>query len=176
MNLPVSFDNIPYYKGAFGGDIIVADGVMYFFPHTDLGKERSEVHKNFTLGSSPLFILMGLVIGETAYVIRKQQRKTSNKSKLFRQGIGLHEKATIPSRSKLDTYVLEIKQQKRSIEGFSSSLPKPERFELNDVKNLSISAMGRLVFDTHYDKHDFKVGIGRKKLLQEALKQAGFIR
>lgn len=39
MNLPVSFDNVPYSEKTFSGDMIVSANALYFFPHGDFEQE-----------------------------------------------------------------------------------------------------------------------------------------
>jgi hypothetical protein len=41
MRLPVSFDDVPYFRNQFRGDLIVTDGVIYYFPHTNVAEEKN---------------------------------------------------------------------------------------------------------------------------------------
>src|SRR5258707_13289066 len=34
MKLPISFEEVAYFKNEYRGDLIVTKGVLYYFPHT----------------------------------------------------------------------------------------------------------------------------------------------
>ena len=173
MGLPVSFDNVPYYKGAYGGDLIVTRGVLYFFPHTDLEKERDQYARAFSLGG---FLDVVGIAGVFIHEVRVQVRKTTNRSALLGQfsreigGASLH-----MLQQELDARIASFRKQARPFAEFSSSIPGPERFTPQDVKDLSLSLTGTLTLDAHYDIHDFKVGLRWKRLLRDCLWQAGFL-
>jgi hypothetical protein len=59
-------------------------------------------------------------------------------------------------QSKLDTHIANLRLQKTSFMEFSSSLPKPQRFAYEDMKNIELSD-GLLTFGTEFDHHDFKL-------------------
>ena len=40
MKLPISFEEVAYYKNEFRGDLIVTKGVLYYFPHTRVKYQR----------------------------------------------------------------------------------------------------------------------------------------
>ena len=40
MLLPISFDEVSYFKNEYRGDLIVTDGVLYYFPHTRVAYAR----------------------------------------------------------------------------------------------------------------------------------------
>ena len=65
MQLPISFDEVPYFKNQFRGDLIVTAGVIYYFPHTNVAKEKLEkenrvrVPKQFELVSQAAISVIG---------------------------------------------------------------------------------------------------------------------
>jgi hypothetical protein len=175
MSLPVSFDNVPYYKGAYGGDLIVTRGVLYFFPHTDLEKEREQYIRAIPVGG--LLHIAGAGVGLLIYQVKLQARKTTNHSPLLGKGSSEIGSLSVHLlQPELDARIASFRKQTRPFAEFSSSIPGPERFTPQDVKNLSLSLTGTLTLDAHYDIHDFKVGLRWKRLLRDSLWQAGFLR
>ena len=41
MRLPVSFDDVWYFRKEYRGDLVVTDGVLYYFPHTNATLEKA---------------------------------------------------------------------------------------------------------------------------------------
>ena len=41
MKLPVSFDEVSYFKNQYRGDLIITRGILYYFPHTRVRASRS---------------------------------------------------------------------------------------------------------------------------------------
>jgi hypothetical protein len=78
-------------------------------------------------------------------------------------------------QSKLDKHIANLSLQKTSPTDFSSSLPKPQRFASEDIKNIELSSDGLLIIDTAFDNHDFEVGDIREGLLRKALVSGGFL-
>ncbi len=41
IKIPISFDNVTYFNDTYLGDLIITQGVMYYFPHTNIEKESN---------------------------------------------------------------------------------------------------------------------------------------
>ncbi len=41
MRLPDAFDDVWYFRGEYRGDMIVTEGVLYHFPHTNAEQGRA---------------------------------------------------------------------------------------------------------------------------------------
>src|SRR5262249_7848039 len=160
---------------AYGGDPIVTLGVLYFFPHTDLEKEREQYMRAFSLGG--LLDVGGAGGRGVIHQGKVQTRKTTNRSPLL--GKGSSEMGSVSLymvQTELDARIASFRKEKRPAAEFSSAIPGPERFTPQDVKNLSLSLTGMLKVETRYDTHDFKIGLRWKRLIRDSLWQAGFLR
>lgn len=167
MRLPISFDDTPYFKNEYRGDLVITRGVIYYFPHTNVSREKNERRKTtrqFSLGSLLLDKLVVLI---------KQWAATMNNPKLRESGLWKEGETSESLQARLDAYIAEVKKQPIQHTQYEYSLPKPMRFARADVKNLSVR--GSLKFDTEYDNHDFSIGFRRSKALREALWEAGFL-
>ncbi|HEX8457861.1 MAG TPA: hypothetical protein VF656_11235 [Pyrinomonadaceae bacterium] len=185
MNLPASFDDVPYYRKRYSGDLIVTEGVLYYFTHTDveqnfIDEQRkrfapsislSNIPRNFPLILKIAIKVTSTIIWSVAYATRI---RGTNHSYLRGGELWAATDSNAELQSKLDAHISQLKLQKTSSMDFSSSLPKPQRFTLAEIKNLKLTEMGRLTFDTEFDNHDFKVGIIRRGLLIKALLNGGF--
>lgn len=169
MNLPVRLKNVRYKvagKYAYKGDMIVTEGIVYYFPHTDLVQRRI----NRTVKA--MSYAAGWAAGGVADGLIKNLELTDFESD---SGSHLHTKdsnSTVQVR--LDAYIEEMKKG-RSTVTLSTYLPIPLRYTRAEVKNLSLTFMGSVSFEAHYDTHFYNIGLARKKLLRTSLSDAGFI-
>ena len=117
------------------------------------------------------FGLLGLLIN-LVVIGAVTLAKTGNQSPLEKAGI-LPE---VVGSEQLQIKLNEFVEQKRreSIDIDKLGLIKPLRFSTADVKNVKLG-FTFLRFDSAYDSHDFKVGLGKKKPLQDALRINGFL-
>src|SRR3954451_18273561 len=82
MPLPISLDDVAYFKNEFRGDLIITPGVLYYFPHTNIALERKENRHSMTrhLG------LPGLAV-EALIAGVKELRKTTNQPRIKEIGL-----------------------------------------------------------------------------------------
>jgi hypothetical protein len=168
MSLPISFDDVPYFGNQYRGDLIITHQVIYYFPQVDVTEERKKRGYRATdhLGLIALpFDFLGMLI--------KELQTTTNQPKLREIGMWKEGETSQTLQSRLDSHIAELKKQPTNLAQFANTLPKPMRFALTDIKNLSLR--GGLRFDTEYDSHDFAIGFHRKKLLRDALWEGGLI-
>lgn len=164
MRLPVSFDDTPYFKNEYRGDLIITRGVIYYFPHTNVSWERDRLFGPPGLDDAVLDYLMMKLKGLTA---------TMNRPKLRQLGLWREGDTSQSLQSRLDAYIAGVKKEPLLLTQYEHSLPKPMRFARADIKNLSVR--GGLRFDTEYDTHDFYLSFMRSKVLLEVLREAGFL-
>lgn len=172
VKIPVSFGNVTYFKKTFSGDLVITEGVIYYFARINIEGQREKrrqgiavVTRHFGLiGIAAEFAIVGamnltdsLSVGVNDSLLKKQQ--------IWREG---DTSQTLQLR--LDDYVKELK--KEAIDINSDGLIKPLRFTPAEVKNMKIG--GTLRFDTEYDSHDFRIGMFQAKKLRESLWIAGF--
>jgi hypothetical protein len=165
MSLPIRIKNVRYKvagKYAYKGDIIVTDGILYYFPHTDLIQQRI----NRTVKA--MSYAAGGVAGG---LIRNLELAAFDGD----SGSLLHTKESNSAiQERLDAYIDDMKKE-RSAVTLSTYLPIPIRYTKADIKNLSLTLMGSVSFEAHYDTHFYNVGLARKKVLRASLSEAGFI-
>jgi hypothetical protein len=174
VRLPLSIDNVPYYKIAgqycFQGDLIFTAGCIYFFPHTDLDRRREQVSEE--LDAPGLRLLEELVLKPFVLpVLHALAVRGLNHSRLHGAGVWRAVDSSETLKLKLDALSAELQKRERG----PDALPLPSRFRREEVSNLKLSAAGALSFDAQSDRHDFGVGIFKKGLLREALAASGFM-
>ncbi len=166
ITLPISFDDVPYYRNSFRGDLIITHGVIYYFPHantlTQEGKREYPLTSHIGLIALPIDLIW------------LELRSTTNQSRLRQEGLWRDSDSSQMLQARLDAYIAERKRQPSQLVEYEYKLPKPMRFMQAAIKNLSTK--GGLVFDTKYEHHDFKIGFHRKRILREALWIGGFRR
>jgi hypothetical protein len=183
MRLPVSFDHVPYFRNQFRGDLIIATGVIYYIPHTNVAAEKLEkkdrvpdrLHLAATfLGLEGLAQLGGFAVNQVLNVKERLSRPTINQPQLKTTGLWSDLVESPESQKQLESYVSALKQKAPTITNFEYSLPRPLRFAQDEIKNLRLGYVS-LRFDTEFDSHDFSIGLRRKRLLRQALRQGGFL-
>jgi hypothetical protein len=180
MILPVSISKVQYYKisgeYSYEGELIITDGVLYFFPFVDLEEKR--FRKNMFIGGGCVWglgaFLFALIFGAILSLIGgiiKPLRLSTSHSKLRKQGLWSDGDSSAPLQKKLDAYIEEMKEKKLTL---SSSMPVPSRFPKEGISNLTLSLMGEMRFAAQSDRHDFSIGVVKKASVREALKEGGF--
>lgn len=181
MTLPVSINHVPYYKIAgnyvYEGELIITDGVVYYLPQVDLEERR--LRKNMFIGGGCVIGIFGFITGLLLALVLKllggiiSPFLKSSHSELRELGVWTDADTSATLQSKLDGYISERKKNPQLL---SSSLPVPARFSYTDIhQGLSVSAMGDLRFYAYSDWHDFNVGVLKKELLRQALKESKFL-
>jgi hypothetical protein len=162
MSLPVKFRNVHYYRIAgrytFAGDLYASRGAIYFFPEVDLAEQRNRSFEN-----APRHF--GLAVFLIVYLAQKVNSYTP-RNELWEEGMTDEQ-----FRKRADAYIEVLKEERRQ-QRFSA-LPLPTRVFAGELSDIQLSATGRLSFAAQSDKHDFNVGLIRKKRLREALWEAG---
>ncbi|HEV2705329.1 MAG TPA: hypothetical protein VGV59_05360 [Pyrinomonadaceae bacterium] len=167
MSLPISFDDTPYFKNEYRGDLVITRGVIYYFPHTNVARERGERAK--LLGPPGLDdVLLDYLVTKV-----KVLTATTNKPRLRALGLWREGDTSESLQPRLDAYIAEARKEPPRMMQYEYSLPKPMRFARADIKNVSVR--GGLRFDTEYDTHEFYIGFTRSKALREALWEGGFL-
>lgn len=154
-------------KYIYEGDFIITNGVLYYFPHTDLLQQR--INRATSLASGVAGGMVGGIIGGLgAGAIRGLQQSAHRED---------HEKAldnpTI-LKSRLDSVIAEIKE-KHSKDISANSLPLPMRYSSDEISEFSVSFFGVFSFKTKYEQHVFKTSMRYSKKIKESLSQNGFI-
>ena len=162
MSLPVKFKNVHYYRISgrytFAGDLFVSRGAIYFFPEVDLAEQR-----NRSFEAAPHHF--GLAVFLMIYLAQKINSYTP-RNEVWEEGMTDEQ-----FRKKADAYIEVLKEERRN-QGFSA-LPLPTRVSAGELEGVELSATGRLSFAAQSDKHDFNIGLLRKKRLRDALWEGG---
>lgn len=162
MSLPVKFRNVHYYRISgryiFAGDLFVSRGAIYFFPEVDLAEQRDRSYEavphHFGLAA---FLIVYLAQKINSYVPRNELWEEGMTDEQFRK--------------KADAYIEVLKEERRH-QRFSA-LPLPTRVRAGEFSDIKLSPAGRLSFAAQSDKHDFNIGLIRKKRLRDALWESG---
>ena len=181
MRLPVSFDDVWYFRKEYRGDLVVTDGVLYYFPHTNATLEKARRHApepadGLTpfLGAAGEVFDAGLGLYKLAVGLwRKLRTPTVNRPRLKKEGLWIVGASSSRMQALLDAKVEEARREPARLVAYELTLPKPMRFAAEEVRNVRLR-LGVLRFDTEFDKHDFNAGLRRSKLLGRALGEGGF--
>lgn len=168
MPLPIRFRNVHYYRIAgkyiFAGDLFISRGQLYFFPETDLEEQRNEMTRyvphNFAI----------LVLGVVYLAQQLSSGAYSSRIQFWREGISDEN-----LRKEVNAYIEKLGIE-RSQAQFGRTLPLPMRVGVNEITDMKLSSTGKLSFSAQSDKHDFNIGLFRKKRLRNALWEAGLVR
>ena len=183
MRLPVSFDDVWYFRKEYRGDLIVTDGVLYYFPHTNATLERARQGAPDPVDGVVPFMgtageALGLGLGfyrVAAELWHKLRPATMNRPRLRKEGLWMVGASSRRLQALLDTRVAEARREPARLVAYELTLPKPMRFAAEELKGVRLR-LGVLKFETEFDRHDFTVGLRRSKLLRRALRGGGFIR
>jgi len=72
----------------------------------------------------------------------------------------------------VNSHIEELRSERRQAP-FGQILPLPMRVGVNDISDMKLSSTGKLSFSAQSDKHDFNIGLFKKKRLRNALWEAG---
>lgn len=181
VRLPVSLDDTWYFRREYRGDLVVTEGVLYYFPHTNATLERAR--RSAPDPSDGALAFLGSVgeavgIGRGLYKIvnevwRKVRTPTVNRPRLKKEGLWTVGASSRDLRELLDARVESARREPPRLVAYELTLPKPSRFAAADVKGARVR-LGVLKFETEFDSHDFTVGLRRAGLLRRALREGGF--
>ena len=167
MTLPMSFDSVSYFGDEYRGDLIITHGVIYYFPHTNMALQKREAG----YGHPTALGLIGVLLDLISPFLRELVA-TTNEPDLRDVGLWRDGESSQSLQARLDAHLAEVKKQQPQVLQYEYRVPKPMRFALAEIKNLSMR--GGLTFDAAYDTHDFSIGFRRKRLLRDALWEGGF--
>ncbi|MET0647870.1 MAG: hypothetical protein ABW208_14740 [Pyrinomonadaceae bacterium] len=181
MRLPVSFDDVWYFRKEYRGDLIVTDGVLYYFPHTNAELERARRNKpDAADGVAALIGEAGEVLsaGRGLYRVgaglwRRLRGPTINRPRLKGAGLWAVGASSRDMQRRLDAHVEAVRKEPARLVAYELTLPKPTRFAAGEMRNVRVR-LGVLKFDTEFDSHDFTVGLRRAGLLRRMLREGGF--
>jgi hypothetical protein len=164
MGLPVKFYNVHYYRISgrytFAGDLFIARGAVYFFPEVDLAEQRERSVRHV-----PHHFAIGVLA--VVYLAQKFGGAYGSRHDLWREGISDEQ-----FQKNARAYIEELKGS-RGEKAFSELLPMPTYVTAGEVSDLKLSPTGGLSFSAQSDKHDFNIGLIRKKRLRDALWEGG---
>lgn len=173
LKLPISFDNVTYFNNTYLGDLIITQGVIYYFPSANVEKERQNNRGKVEMVTRH-FGLLGLLINLSVMGIWRLVEGggiSVNRSRLKTKGVWKDADDNQKTQTQLDNYIAEVKKEPIDIGEYG--LTKPMRFTKAEIKNIKVGST--LKFDTDYDNHDFKIGLFKKKMLKDALWLGGFL-
>ena len=182
MRLPVSFDDVWYFRREYRGDLVVTDGVLYYFPHTNATLEQARQGAPDPVDGIAPFIgdageALGLGLGlyrVAAGLWRKLRTPTINQPRLKKEGVWMVGASSRELQARLDSRVEAARREPARLVAYELTLPKPRRFAAGELKDVRLR-LGVLKFETEFDDHDFQVGLRRAGLLRRALREGGFV-
>lgn len=187
MKLPISFDEVSYFKNEYRGDLIVTKGILYYFPHTRVNHAR---HADELGGKDamPLFDLLGNIAPvfgtvpwirvaadksvKTGKFLKRAFRPTTNSPRIRKIHLWRGNDTNETLQKVLDEYIKTIKKER--LEFNDDSVPKPMRFGIEEIKNARFGL--KFKFDTKYDNHDFRVNLIHRSLFRKALQEGEFLK
>ncbi|HRH41434.1 MAG TPA: hypothetical protein PKY82_07280 [Pyrinomonadaceae bacterium] len=187
MKLPISFEEVSYFKNEFRGDLIIIKGVLYYFPHTrvkyarysdELGGEDAMVVFDLLGNLNPIFATVpwlrvaadkSIKLGK---MLKRKFRPTINLPQIQKLQLWTGNETNEDLQKVLDEHIERVKRQKLNFE--EDSVPKPLRFSVDEVENVTFGL--KFKFDAKYDNHDFKVNLLHRNLFKKALIEASFIK
>jgi hypothetical protein len=181
MRLPVSFDDVAYFRKEYRGDLIITHGVIYYFPHTNLTLEKSRRHApdpvdgvTALMGAAGEVVVLSRALYRVARGLWRALRgPTINQPRLRSSGLWSVGASSEEMQERLDRYVEAQRKEPPRLVAYELTLPKPMRFPRGEIRDLR-ARLGGLTFDTEFDSHDFTVGLRRGGLLREALREGDF--
>jgi hypothetical protein len=187
MKLPISFEEFSYFNNEYRGDLIVTEGVLYYFPHTRVnyargaeelgGKDAMAVFEllgSFVplLGTVPWIRATADKSVKIGKFLKRKFRPTINTPRIRKEKLWRGGETNESLQAVLDAYIEKIKREKLGFE--EDSVPKPMRFSAVEIENAKFGL--KFKFDAKYDNHDFKVNLLHRGLLKKALQEAGFLK
>jgi len=164
MGLPIRFRNVNYYRIAgkyiFAGDLFITRETIYFFPEVDLEEQRERI-------SHQLPHDFALLVVAVLYITQKFGGSYLSRTKFWKEGLPPEEFEKYAS-----VYIEHLKAEK-AYAAFAKTLPLPMRVSRREITDMKLSATGRLSFTAQSDRHDFRLGLLKKKRVRDALWEAG---
>ena len=164
MGLPIRFRNIYYYRIAgkyiFAGDLFITRETIYFFPEIDLEQQREQITHNMPHQ-------IALLVFAVVYIVQEFGRSYSSRVKFWKEGL-------LPEEFERHAalHIERLKAEKSSA-AFAHTLPLPTRISASEIADMKLSLGGRLSFTAQSDRHDFYIGLFKKKRVRDALWEAG---
>ena len=165
MSLPIRFRNINYYRIAgkyiFSGDLFITRGTIYYFPEVDLDEQRKKITD--MIPHHGLALLASVVL----YITHKFGSIYLSRTKFWNDRL-------LPEEFEKHAahHIAHLKAEKARA-AFAEALPVPLRISASEIADLKLSPTGRLSFTAQSDRHDFRIGLLKKKRLRNALWEAG---
>lgn len=187
MQLPISFDEVSYFKNEYRGDLIATKGVLYYFPHTrvkyaryadELGGKDGMVVFDLLENLSPIFATvpwLRTVADKSVKIgkfLKRTFRPTTNSPQIRKQNLWRGNEVNESLQKVLNEFIFQSKNDSLKFE--EDSVPKPMRFSVDEVENARFGLKFR--FDAKFDNHDFKVNLIHLSLFKKALQEAGFLK
>lgn len=161
--MPVRFRNVHYYRISgrytFAGDLFISRGCIYYFPEVDLARQRSNA-------AHAMPHQLTLVAWAAVYLAQRVSSYASREG-LWEEGISDEQ-----FQKKADAYIEGLKGE-WGHKDFAESLPLPNRFGAGEISDMKLSLTGKLSFLAQSDKHDFNIGLRRRRGLRDALWEGG---
>lgn len=181
MRLPLSFDDTWYFRREYRGDLVVTEGVLYYFPHTNATLEKARRNAPDPVdgvlpfsGPAGEAFDVGFGLYKAARdVWRKVRTPSVNQPRLKKEGLWVVGASSRDLQALLDARVEQMRREPPRLVAYELTLPKPLRFAAAAVKGARVR-LGVLKFETEFDSHDFTVGLRRAGLLRRALRDGGF--
>ena len=155
--LPVLFSNVAYMvfgERSYAGELIVAPGAIYYFPHTNLSPQDRQKEKIIWTGVRDL--IRDFWRSELAPEQASNSGDTSG--------------GVTPSvEEKIEQLMKYIKEHRQDAL-LADSIPSPVKFSRDGIQKLR--AGWSLKFDANFDDHEFQGLNGT--LLKRALKSGGY--
>lgn len=187
MKLPISFEEVSYFKNEYRGDMIVTKGVLYYFPHTRVkyaryadeldGKDGMVVFD--LLGNfAPIFAAVPWIRVaadksiKSGKFLKRTFRPTTNSPRIRKIHLWQGNNTNESLQTVLDEHIKKLKKER--LEFDEDSVPKPMRFATDEIENAKFGL--KFKFDAKFDNHDFRVNLIHRSLFKKALTEAGFIK
>ena len=187
MKLPISFEEVSYFKNEYRGDLIVTKGVLYYFPHTrvkyaryadELGGKDGMVIFDLLGNLAPIFATVPWIrvaadkSVKVGKFLKRTFRPTTNSPQIRKIHLWRGDNSNEILQKILQEYIEKVKKDSLKFE--EDSVPKPMRFAIDEIENVKFGL--KFKFDAKFDNHDFRVNLIHKGLFKKALIEAGFIK
>ena len=187
MKLPISFEEVSYFKNEYRGDLIVTKGVLYYFPHTrvkyaryadELGGKDGMVIFDLLGNLAPIFATVPWIrvaadkSVKVGKFLKRTFRPTTNSPQIRKIHLWRGDNSNEILQKILEEYIEKVKKDSLNFE--EDSVPKPMRFAIDEIENVKFGL--KFKFDAKFDNHDFRVNLIHKGLFKKALIEAGFIK
>lgn len=185
--MPISFEEVSYFKNEYRGDLIVTSGVLYYFPHTrvnyaryadELGGKDGMVIFDLLGNFAPIFGTVPWIRTaadksvKAGKFLKRTFRPTTNAPNIRKIRLWRGSETNENLQTILDEFILQTK--KDNLKFAEDSVPKPMRFAVEEVENVRFGL--KFKFDAKYDNHDFRVNLIHRSLFKKALTEAGFLK